>query len=59
VPQEVIGQYLTDLCPTRESMSIEKATISNLQQVVAIVEVLERFGEINETGKQIAPNTTH
>ena len=59
MPQAVIDQYASDQRPKRESMSIGKATISNLQQVVAIVEILERFREINETGKQIAPNTTH
>ena len=30
--------------PTRETMSIEEATISNMWEMVAIVEVLERKG---------------
>ena len=30
--------------PTRDSMSIEEATISNMWDIAAIVEVLERKG---------------
>jgi hypothetical protein len=30
--------------PTRNSMSLEEATISNMWEIVAIVEVLERKG---------------
>lgn len=37
--------------PTRESMSIEEATVSNMWQIAAIVEMLERkrmLGHTNE-----------
>ena len=30
--------------PTRETMSIEEATVSNMWEIAAIVEVLERQG---------------
>ncbi len=30
--------------PTRESMSVEEATVSNMWEIAAIVEVLERKG---------------
>ena len=30
--------------PTRESMSLEEATVSNMWEIAAIVEVLERKG---------------
>jgi hypothetical protein len=29
-------------CPTRDSMSIEEATISNMWEIAAIVELLEQ-----------------
>jgi hypothetical protein len=32
---------MSDPCPTRESMSIEEATVSNMWEIAAIVEVLE------------------
>jgi hypothetical protein len=35
---------MSDDRPKRESMSIEEATISNLWEIAAIVEVLERKG---------------
>jgi hypothetical protein len=31
-------------CPKRETMSIEEATISNMWEIAAIVEVLEQKG---------------
>ncbi|MBU6482060.1 MAG: hypothetical protein KGS09_16110 [Nitrospirae bacterium] len=43
----------------RETMSLEEATISNMWEIAAIVEVLEQFGGINEMGKYIGPNTTN
>jgi len=36
--------------PKRESMSIEEATVSNMWEITAIVEVLERLGWIIEMG---------
>ena len=35
---------MSDPRPTRESMSIEEATVSNMWEIAAIVEVLERKG---------------
>ncbi len=35
---------MSDDRPTRESMSIEEATISNMWEIAAILEVLERKG---------------
>ncbi len=35
---------MSDDRPTRDSMSIEEATISNMWEITAIVEVLERKG---------------
>ena len=35
---------MSDQRSTRESMSIEEATISNMWKIAAIVEVLERKG---------------
>jgi hypothetical protein len=35
---------MSDDRPTRETMSIEEATISNMWEIAAIVEVLERKG---------------
>ena len=35
---------MSDQRPKRESMSIEEATISNMWEIAAIVEVLERKG---------------
>ena len=40
-------------------MSIDEVTYSNMQEVVAVVKVLEQFGGMSEMGKQIAPKTTH
>jgi hypothetical protein len=33
---------MSDQRPTRDTMSIEEATISNMREITAIVEVLER-----------------
>jgi hypothetical protein len=33
---------MSDRCPTRETMSVEEATVSNMGEIAAIVEVLER-----------------
>ena len=35
---------MSDDCPKRESMSIEEATISNMWQIAALVELLEQVG---------------
>ena len=35
---------MSDDCPKRESMSIEEATISNMWEIAAIVELLEQKG---------------
>ena len=35
---------MSDNLPTRDSMSIEEATVSNMWEIAAIVEVLERKG---------------
>ena len=40
---EAKGQISTDR-PTRESLSIEEATVSNMWEMVVIVEVLEQKG---------------
>lgn len=34
--------------PTRESMSLQEATVSNIWEITAIVEVFERLGRIIE-----------
>ena len=39
---------MSDDRPTRDSMSIEEATISNMWKIAATVEVLERLGRIIE-----------
>ena len=36
--------------PKRESMSIEEATVSNMWEIAAIVEVLERKGGVLDYG---------
>jgi hypothetical protein len=36
--------------PTRDSMSIEEATVSNMWEMAAIVEVLERKGLCTKQG---------
>ncbi|MEO7859336.1 MAG: hypothetical protein ABIU05_02645 [Nitrospirales bacterium] len=40
---------MSDDRPKRETMSIEEATISNMWEIVAIVEVLERKGLCSKT----------
>jgi hypothetical protein len=40
----VIAQYMNDQRPKRESMSIDEATVSDMWEIAAIVEVLERKG---------------
>ena len=35
---------MSDTRPKRDSMSIEEATVSNMWEIAAIVEVLERKG---------------
>ena len=35
---------MTDQPPKRETMSLEEATVSNMWEIAAIVEVLERNG---------------
>jgi hypothetical protein len=42
VQQAVIEAYMSDQRPTRETMSIEEATVSNMWEIAAIGEVLER-----------------
>jgi hypothetical protein len=39
-------------------MIIEEATVSNMWEIAAIVEVLERLGGIIEMGKKLAKGTT-
>ena len=36
--------------PTRESMSLEESTVSNMREVAAMVEVLERKGGVLDYG---------
>ena len=43
----------------RESMSLEEATVSNMWETAAIVEVLERLDGIFEMGQRVAKGTTH
>ena len=38
---------------------MEEATISNMQEIAAIAEVLERKGVIIEMGQRVAKGTTH
>jgi hypothetical protein len=35
---------MSDECPKRDSMSVEEATISNMWEIAAIVELLEQKG---------------
>ena len=44
---------------TRDSMSLEESTISNMWEIAAIEEVLERLGRIIEMGQRLAKGTTH
>jgi hypothetical protein len=44
---------MTTDCPKRDSMSVEEATISNMWEIAAIVEVLERLGGIIEMGQRL------
>lgn len=46
--QEVIAQCMNDQRPKRDSMSIEEATVSNMWEIAAIVEVLETEGPLYE-----------
>ena len=41
---------MNEQCIQRESMSLEEATLSNMWEIAAIVEVLERLGRIVEMG---------
>lgn len=50
--QAVIAQYMSDQRPKRETITIEEATIPNMWEMVAILEVLERFGGINNMGNR-------
>lgn len=50
---------MSDDHPTRESMSLEEATVSNIWEIAAIVERLERSGGIIEMGQREAKGTTH
>jgi len=50
---------MSDPHPKRESMSIEEASISNMWEIAAIVEVLEWLGRIIETGQRVAKGTIH
>ena len=40
-------------------MSIEEATISNMWEIAAIVEVLKRYGGIILMGQRVAKGTAH
>jgi len=44
--------------PKRESMFIEEATVSNMWEIAAIVEMLERLGRIIEMGQRVANGST-
>jgi hypothetical protein len=50
---------MSDDRPTRETMSLEEATVSTMWEVAELVEVLERLGGIIETGHRVAKGTTH
>ena len=50
---------MSDNRPTRDSMPIEEATVSNMWEIAAIVEVLERLGGIIAMGHRVAKGTTH
>ena len=50
---------LSDPRPKRNSMSLEEATVSNMWEIAAIVEVLERKGRIIEMGRRLPKGTTH
>ena len=39
--------------PTRETMTIEEATVSNIREIAAIVEVLERKGLRQEIPRRV------
>jgi hypothetical protein len=45
--------------PKRETMSVEEATISNMWEIAAIVEVLKRYGGIILMGQRVAKGMTH
>ena len=40
----MIAQYIGNDCPKRDSRFIEEATVSNMWEIAAIVEVVERKG---------------
>ncbi len=40
----MIAQYISDQRPARDIISLEEATVSNIWEIAAIVEVLERKG---------------
>ena len=50
---------MSDPLPTRDSMSLEEATISNIWKIAATVDVLERKLRIIEMGQRVAKGTTH
>jgi hypothetical protein len=43
--------------PKRESMSIEEATVSNMWEITAIVEMVERLARIIEMGQRVADSS--
>ncbi len=45
--------------PKRETMSIEEATVSNMWEIAAVVDALDRYGGIIEMGQRVAKGTTH
>jgi hypothetical protein len=45
--------------PKRGTTSLEEATISNVWETAAVVEVLERLGRIIEMGQRVAKGTAH
>ena len=49
---------MSDNRPTRDSMSLEEATISNMWEIAAIVKLLEQKGGIIEMGQRVAKGTT-
>ncbi len=42
--QAAIAQYISNQRPTRDTMSLDEAIVSNMWEIAAIVEVLERKG---------------
>ena len=46
-------------CPKHDSMSLGEATISNMWEIAAIVEMREREGRVIEMGQWVQKGATH